>query len=348
MNKLPIVAIVGRPNVGKSTLFNRLVGKRQAIVSREAGTTRDSVIGEVEWDNKRFILVDTAGLILDFYGFQESEIEQKAQVKIVDALKQSEVVLFVVDIREGVIPEDEEVMRQIRKYGKKIILIANKADSPDLEKKAKDLTLGGFTNALPISSLSGRRTGDLCDLITKDFEIYEEGDHQKKIAIVGRANAGKSTLFNALVGSDISIVSDIAGTTRDAINVEITLKGYNKKAEIIDTAGFRKRGKIAPGIEKFSIMRAIESIYKCDLVLVVVDSKVGLSRIDAHLAQLALDNDKKIIIVLNKIDLLDQRSTEEIGNFYRFKFLLKQKIVAVSSKEKKNLHLLAREIASEI
>jgi GTP-binding protein len=348
MKMLPIVSIVGRPNVGKSTLFNRLVGKRQAIVSREAGTTRDSITGEVYWGNKKFLLVDTAGLILDFYGFKEAEIEKKAQEKIADALESSDIVLFVVDVKEGIVPEDEEVARLIRKYNKNVMVVANKADNPDLEKKAQELEKMGFENIFAISSQSGRRTGALLDVVTKGFSDVTEVDQTKRITIIGRANAGKSTLFNALIGSDVAIVSDVPGTTRDAIKFKITLKGYEKEAEIIDTAGFRKQGKIAPGVEKFSIMRAIESIYRSDLVLLVVDSEVGLSRIDAHLAQMALDSRKKIIIVLNKIDKLADESTDEIANFYRFKFLLKQKIVGISAKDKKNLHLLAREIAEVI
>jgi len=348
MNELPIVSIVGRPNVGKSTLFNRLVGKRQAIVSREAGTTRDSITGEVYWGNKKFLLLDTAGLILDFFGFKEAEIEKKAQGKISDALKASEVVMFVVDVKKGITPEDEEVARLIRKYNKNVVVVANKADNPDLEKKVQELEKMGFDKIFAISSQSGRRTGQLLDEITKKFPDITENDQTKRIAIIGRANAGKSTLFNALIGSEVAIISDIPGTTRDAIKFKITLKGYEKEAEIIDTAGFRKQGKIAPGVEKFSIMRAIESIYRSDLVLIVVDAEVGLSRIDAHLAQMALDSRKKIIIVLNKIDKLQTQSTDEIANFYRFKFLLRQKIVGISAKDKKNLHLLAKEIAQEI
>jgi GTP-binding protein len=344
MDNLPIVAIVGRPNVGKSTLFNRLIGSRKAIVAKEAGTTRDAVTAQVSWDNKPFILIDTAGAIFDFYGFKEADIEQKAQDKLDEAVRAADVVLLVLDAKSGVIPEDIQTANLIRKNAKRVIVVFNKADIEKLEKRVGEVEELGFDESIAISSTSGRRTGDLLDIITRDFRALSTAEPRiKKISIIGRPNAGKSTLFNALCGSDQAIVSEIPGTTRDSVSYKAKFD-EGKQAEIIDTAGFRKRGKIEVGIEKFSVMRAIESIYQSDIILLVVDSREGFTRTDAHLAQLAKQNSKELFVVLNKIDLLKDKSILEIKNYDRFGFILKNKIIGVSAKDATNLNLLISEL----
>jgi GTP-binding protein len=343
MNNIPIVSIVGRPNVGKSTLFNRLLGKRYAITAKEAGTTRDSVSAEINWDGKNFILNDTAGLIFDFYGFKEEEIEQKAQDKLGQAVSMSDIVLLVLDAGIGITPEDKKAASLLRRYAKNVIVVLNKADNEVLEKRITEVNELGFDQAIAMSSINGRRSGMLLDLITKDFKKQQIAESTtKKITIVGRPNAGKSTLFNMLSGSDLVIVSDIPGTTRDSVKLKI--KVLDKEAEIIDTAGFRRRGKIVPGIEKFSIMRAVESVHQSNIVILVVDAKEGFTRTDAHLASLALENHKNLLVVINKIDLLKNQSALEIKDFDRYGFIRKNKIIGISALNRTNADLLIEEL----
>lgn len=343
MNQLPIVSIVGRPNVGKSTLFNRIVGFRQAIVSKTPGTTRDRVTAEVIWDEKPFMLIDTAGLLLDYYGFDEAKIEKVAQKQIDLALEESETILFIVDSKVGITAEDKEVAKKIRKFNKRVILVVNKADTRTQEQEAGQFAILGFDEMIAVSSISGRRSGDLLDLITGDLpKLKLEKDRLPRLVIVGRPNVGKSTLFNDLVGQERSIVSDIAGTTRDSLKLQIKLETGKKSVdiELIDTAGFRRKGRIKQGIERFSVIRTIESIYKSSIVLLVMDAAEGLTRGDAHLAELALEGKKQLIIALNKIDL----SGTDIKDLMRFPFITKQTRVAISAKDKTNLDLLTDEI----
>lgn len=350
MNKLPIVSIVGRPNVGKSTLFNRIVGFRQAIVSKIPGTTRDRIVAEVVWDNKKFMLIDTAGLLIDYFGFENKEIEEGAQGQIDLAVKESDLILFLVDAKCGVSAQDKEVAKKIRKIGKRVILVANKADVRHQEQEVDQFTSFGFNELIAISAVTGRRTGDLLDLITKGFpknpDAVSNDSHLPRLAIVGRPNVGKSTLFNDLIGMERSIVSDVPGTTRDSLKFQIKIEAGSKgiDLELIDTAGFRRKGRIKQGVERFSVIRTIESIYKSDIVLLVIDAAEGITRGDAHLAELALDNRKKIIIALNKIDL----SGSEIHDLLRFAFITRQVRVAISAKSKTNLDLLTAEIIKAV
>lgn len=343
MNHLPIISIVGRPNVGKSTLFNRLLGKRYAIIAKEAGTTRDTVTTEITWDGKSFVLVDTAGLIFDFYGFKEEEIEKKAQDKLAEAITSSDLILFILDAKSGILPEDKEAAKLIRKYAKRVLVVLNKADNEHLESKLNEVDELGFSEKIAVSSITGRRSGLLLDEITKNIKkTKKELSFHKKICIIGRPNAGKSTLFNLLAQKEVAIVSDVAGTTRDSKRFMIKLG--SKEAEIIDTAGFRRRGKIEPGIEKFSIMRAIESVHQSNIVLLVVDAKEGFTRTDAHLADLAIRNNKDLLVVVNKIDLLKTGSTEEIKDFERYGFIRKKTIIGISALTKENTNLLISEV----
>ena len=347
MNKLPIVSIVGRPNVGKSTLFNRIVGFRQAIVSKIPGTTRDRVTAETTWDAKPFVLIDTAGLLTDYFGFEQASIEKMAQSQIDIALEESDVILFLVDSKSGPVPIDKEIAKKIRKFKKRVILVVNKADTQSQELESGQFTALGFEEIIALSAITGRRSGNLLDLICANFpKVEEEKSTLPRLAIVGRPNVGKSTLFNDLVGQDRSIVSDLPGTTRDSLKLQIKI-GEGKKnveLEIIDTAGFRRKGRIKVGVERYSVIRTIESIYKSNIVVLVVDASEGLTRGDAHLAQLALDNKKKLIIALNKIDI----SGNEIKELFRYPFLTKQTRVAISAKMKTNLDLLTKEILKKV
>ena len=349
MKNLPIVSIIGRPNVGKSTLFNRLVGRRMAIVDPTAGTTRDRVVGCVDWEGKNFVLIDTAGLIVDFYGFDEASIEKKAQDQIENSISESDVVLLVVDMKSGLVPQDEQIAKLARKYSKRVILVLNKADDPHRDTVGGEFARLGFSESVCISAISGRKSWELLDLVTRDFRKDRKIENKlKKVAIIGRPNVGKSSLLNAICSKEIAIVADAPGTTRDSIKVKISTEDKSNGFEIIDTAGLRKRGRIEKTLERYSVMRSIFSILNCDLVILVVDAAEGLTRQDAHLAQLSLKNHKKIILVINKIDQLKEQMANEIVNLFRFPFLSKCKSVAVSAKTKQNIDILFREITREL
>jgi len=344
---LPIVSIVGRPNVGKSTLFNRLTGKRVAITAKEAGTTRDAVTSEISWNNKNFVLIDTAGLLFDFYCFTEEEIERKAQDKLAQSISSSDIILFVLDSKTGVTPEDKKAASLIRKHAKDVIVIWNKADDLKWENKIDEADELGFGVKIATSSITGRRSGQLLDLITAKIPLVEKPkENFKKISIIGRPNAGKSTLFNILADHDLAIVSKIPGTTRDTVKYEIEIG--SKKAIIVDTAGFRRRGKVEVGIEKFSLLRAVESVYGSDIVILVIDATEGITRTDAHLGAMVLEKDKQLMIVLNKIDLLKNKSALEIKDFERYGFLRKHPMIGISAKTQENFELLLSEIEKRI
>jgi len=350
MQKIPIVAIIGRTNVGKSTLFNRLTGIRQAITFDEPGTTRDRIFSEVRWGNKVFYLVDTAGFIHEFYGFNEAEIEKKAQDKIHQSIVEADLVLFVVDSKSGLLPEDEKLAKLIRSEGKNIILVINKVDDEQKTVAFHEFAELGITKVSTVSAISGKRSGDLLEMICNEItppDFERKKSKILKLVIIGRPNVGKSTLFNAIAKSDVAIVSDIPGTTRDTQNLLVSIK--NKDAatqfEIIDTAGLRRRGKIGYGLEKFSYLRTLESISRTDIVALVVDANEGITRGDAHLGQIALECNKRLIVVLNKIDLLKKKTKDEIKNLGRFSHLAKCTIVAISAKNKENIKLFENELA---
>jgi GTPase len=303
--KLPLVVIIGRPNVGKSTLFNRLVGKREAIVDDISGVTRDRNYQEVEWAGKRFNLIDTGGYVPNSEEIFETAIRE--QIKI--AIKEADSILFVVDARAGINPMDEEILRILRSsakdiHNKKFFLIANKVDSAEYEKYAAEFYKLGTEKVYDISALGGRKIGDLLDEITKDFpKIIEEAeDVRLKITIVGRPNVGKSSLANALLGYDRSIVTDIPGTTRDS--VDSILKYYGKEIILIDTAGLRKKKKVEENIEFFSTIRTLKTIEECDVAIILLDSQVGFDKQDQKIIDEAVKRHKGIIIAVNKWDLV--------------------------------------------
>ncbi|CAN5664672.1 ribosome biogenesis GTPase Der [soil metagenome] len=307
----PIVAIVGRPNVGKSTLFNRLVGERVAIVEDEPGTTRDRVYGTTDWRGIEFTIVDTGGLQ------DEAEISSSSLVEIArrtreqarSAIDEADVVVFMVDTRSGVSAGDYEVADLLRRTDKPTILTANKADNTARREDVVEFFSLGLGDPVAISSIHGSGTGDLLDLIVEalpDFEEVEESEGPR-IAIVGRPNVGKSRLLNALLGEERSIVSDVPGTTRDSLDTVLQWKG--QPVTLIDTAGIRRRGRVETGIEQFSVLRSMRAIDRSDVVLMVIDASEPFTAQDMHIAGYVEDQKKGIVIVLNKWDLIDKGPT---------------------------------------
>lgn len=300
----PIVAIVGRPNVGKSTLFNNLVGDRVAIVDDMPGVTRDRLYKETEWNGTEFVIVDTGGLEPRNNDFMMTKIKEQAEV----AMNEADVILFVVDGKAGVNPLDEEIAYILRKKQKPIILCVNKIDNfVEQQDDVYDFWGLGFENLVPISGGHKVNLGDLLDLVTEmieKIELPEEEEDTLKLAIIGKPNAGKSSLVNRLSGEERTIVSDIAGTTRDAID---TVVQYNdKKYMIIDTAGIRRKSKVEESLEYYSVLRAIKTIKRADVCILMLDGKEGLTEQDKRIAGIAAEELKPIVVVVNKWDLVDK------------------------------------------
>ncbi len=313
-----IVALVGRPNVGKSTLFNRLVGHRMAIIEDIPGTTRDRIYAEAEWTSVPFTLVDTGGLELldrptvgatnqavplatasiDFV----NEIRTQAMI----AIEEADVVVFVVDSKEGVTSGDRDVADVLRRAAKKVVLCANKAENLERRQAAVEFWELGLGEPIAVSALHGTGTGDLLDAIVDHLPPRQavEPDESVKIAIVGRPNVGKSSLLNALLGQERAIVSEIPGTTRDVIDTQLTYEG--QLVTLIDTAGIRRRGKIGTGIEKYSVLRALKAVDRADVVLLLLDAVEMITAQDAHVAGYVLEKDKSIVVIVNKWDLVEK------------------------------------------
>lgn len=306
-----LVAVVGRPNVGKSTLFNRLIGERRAIVEDEPGTTRDRQYGKVEWTGSSFALVDTGGLVLDEADSLTEQVRVQAQV----AIDEADVILFVTDVNDGILPTDLEIAQMLRKTHKPIVLAVNKADNVKRAQDLPEFYRLGLGDPFPISALRGQGIGDLLDRLVQVLPPQPESDDDEQalhIAIVGRTNVGKSSLLNRLIGEDRVIVSDIPGTTRDAIDTRIVY--YGQPIVLIDTAGIRKRGSIARGIEKYSVLRALHAIDRADLVLFVVDATAGVTAQDAHIAGFVLEEFKSVAVIVNKWDLV-QKDSNTLAEF---------------------------------
>ena len=313
----PIVALVGRPNVGKSTLFNRIAGNRLAIVADVPGTTRDRLYADGEWIGVTFSLVDTGGIDLtsgtDVDGGPDplSTASRQFRREIVEqariAIDEADVVIFLVDAREGVTGGDEDVADVLRRSQKPVILAANKADNPARRLGAVEFYELGLGEPFPISAIHGAGVGDLLDAVVENLPVtpeVEEDDDTLKLAIIGRPNVGKSSLLNALLGQDRAIVSEIAGTTRDATDTRLIWEG--EEVVLIDTAGIRRRGRVEQGIEKYSVMRAMRAIQRSDVVVLVIDAVQGVTAQDAHVASYALDELKGVLIVVNKWDLVEK------------------------------------------
>ncbi len=307
----PLVAIVGRPNVGKSTFFNRVVGQKLAIVEDIPGTTRDRLYGDADWNGRYFTLIDTGGLEFDI-GKQEEletdEITRQTRGQAQSAIDEADVIVFMVDAKTGLTGSDREIADILRKTKKPVILAANRADSEERRQNSVEFYELGIGDPIPVSSYHGTNTGDLLDAIVDQLppETVEEEVNTVRIAIIGRPNVGKSRLLNSILGQERVIVSDVPGTTRDAIDTEIELNG--KQITLIDTAGIRRRGHIEQGIEKYSVMRTLRAINRSTLVLLVVDASEGITAQDAHIAGYALDAAKGIVLVVNKWDKVEKDS----------------------------------------
>lgn len=300
--KTPVVVIIGRPNVGKSTFFNRLVGKRGAIVDDISGVTRDRNYGDVEWDGKIFQLIDTGGYIPDSTDLFEAAIREHVEI----AVNEADIVLLMVDVRTGVNPVDEEIVRLLRDAGKDFFLLVNKVDSENFEASSAEFYKLGVEKLYTLSALGGRKIGDLLDDITSEFSSVKEelSDTRLKVTFVGRPNAGKSSLTNALLGYDRSIVTEIPGTTRDSLNS--VLKYYGREIVLVDTAGLRKKKKIDGNIEFFSMVRTLRSIGESDIAVVMLDAQFGLEKQDQKIIDEAVNRRKGIILAVNKWDLIEK------------------------------------------
>jgi len=324
----PLVAIVGRPNVGKSTFFNRMLGERVAIVEDLPGTTRDRIYGDTDWNGREFTLIDTGGLEFGSgipvgqvgLNGQPGDIMKNVRSQAELAIEEADVIVFMVDARSGITAADEEVADLLRRTKKPVILAANKADNAARRQDAVEFYSLGLSEPVTISSIQGTGTGDLLDVIVEalppeDEEAEDEEDEDVvRVAIIGRPNVGKSSLLNAILGFERSIVSEVPGTTRDAIDTEIEFK--DRKLILIDTAGIRRRGKVGPGVEKFSVLRSTRAIERCDVALLLIDSSEGLAAQDTHIAGEIQDQAKGVVVVVNKWDLAQaQRRAEREGKF---------------------------------
>lgn len=309
MKRKPIVAVVGRPNVGKSTFVNRLVGARQSIVDDLPGVTRDRLYFDVTWQNKEFTVIDTGGIIPG----DEDEIMLNIFTQAKIACEEADSVIFLVDGKDGVNPIDYDIANILRQSTKPVFLAVNKIDSPERIAMLGDFYSLAIGDPMPISALHGSGgVGDLLEEITKDFPSDEEYEKSEliKIAIVGKPNAGKSSIVNALLGEDRVIVSDISGTTRDSIDSKVKYEG--EEFILVDTAGIRKKAKVDWGVEKFAVDRAIRAIRDCDVAVLVVDALEGLTDQDKKISQTVVDAGKGMIIAVNKWDLVEKDTTSTV------------------------------------
>jgi len=316
----PVVALVGRPNVGKSTLFNRLVGERLAIVDETPGTTRDRLLAESEWNGVEFMVIDTGGIDPTHGGktplsVGSADFIEQIKEQALIAIEDADAILFLTDAEAGVTTSDREVADILRRYQKKlpdgnfwppIFLVVNKGESAARRLNVAEFYELGLGEPYAVSGLHGTGTGDLLDVLVESFppQQEEEQDETVKIAIVGKPNAGKSSLLNKLVGAERAIVSPIPGTTRDAIDMKIQYEGID--ITLIDTAGIRRRGKIEPGVEKYSVLRSFKAIERADVALLLIDATTGITSQDAHIAGFILDAWKSCVVLVNKWDAVEK------------------------------------------
>jgi len=340
--KKPVVALVGRPNVGKSTLFNRLVGTKIAIIEDIPGITRDRIYGNVKFGNYSFHLIDTGGIDIGKEDFNE-EIKNQALI----AIEEADVIVFVVDSKEGITANDLVVKNMLLKSGKKVIVAINKIDSKLSKDHLFDFYELGFEHYINISSEQNEGIYDLLEEITSDFkEVLETDDNCIKFSVIGRPNVGKSSLVNAILNEERVIVSNVAGTTRDAIDTPFTYHG--EQFVVIDTAGMRKRGRIYETVEKYSLLRSMKAIDRSDVCLLVIDASEGIIEHDKHIAGYAIEAGKPIIIVVNKWDTIEDKDdamkkfNQDIRN--NFQFMSYAPIVYLSALTKKRMHTLMPQI----
>lgn len=336
----PVVAIVGRPNVGKSTIFNRLAGERISIVEDTPGITRDRIYARTEWLGHPFNLIDTGGIDIGDEPFL-TQITEQAEI----AIEEADVIIFVVSVKEGVTDADEKVARILYRTDKPVVLAVNKVDNPELRADIYDFYSLGFGEPIPVAGTHGIGTGDLLDKIIKEFpkDATNEEDDSIKFSFIGRPNVGKSSLVNAILGENRVIVSNIEGTTRDAIDTRFETEDGTKYT-MIDTAGIRKKGKVYENTEKYSVLRAMRAIDRSDVVCVVLNAEEGIREQDKHVAGYAHEAGRAIVIVVNKWDTLkkDNKTMSDFENLIRqeFQYLSYAPIVFVSAKTKQRLDKL--------
>ena len=337
--KKPTVALVGRPNVGKSTLFNKIVGRRISIIEDTPGVTRDRIYANASYQGKEFNIVDTGGIDTETLTFN-NEIKMQAEI----AIKEADVIVFIVDGKEGLTEGDKIVQEILRKANKKVIVAINKGDTNEAKENQYEFYELGFDDYVLISGIHNIGYIDLLDKITEDFkEQIEDQDTRLKFSIIGRPNVGKSSLINALLNEERVVVSNIAGTTRDSI--DSILKYNGEEYILIDTAGMRKKGKVYESIEKYSLLRSLEAIDKSDICLVVINAEEGIKEHDKHIAGYAIEKGKGIIFVVNKWD----KATNTIDEFNiimknEFQFATYAKIVYLSALTKKRINTLMPEV----
>ncbi|MBR4962273.1 MAG: ribosome biogenesis GTPase Der [Muribaculaceae bacterium] len=307
-----LVAIVGRPNVGKSTIFNRLTNTRRAIVNEEAGTTRDRQYGKVEWCGNEFSVIDTGGWVVNSDDIFEDEINKQVSI----AIEEADVLLFVVDAMTGVTDLDDKVASILRRTTKPVIVVANKIDSNEWQYTSAQFYSFGLGDPFSVSAVNGSGTGDLLDEIVSRFTKKEEEKIEEeipRIAVVGRPNAGKSSIINAFIGEDRNIVTDIAGTTRDSIHTRYTKFGFD--FYLVDTAGIRKKGKVTEDIEYYSVIRSIRAIEDSDVCVLMIDATRGIEGQDMNIFSLIQKNKKGLVVCVNKWDLVEDKSQKAIKAF---------------------------------
>ena len=341
--KLPVIALVGRPNVGKSTIFNRLVGRKTAIIEDTPGVTRDRIYGTGKYKDYNFSVIDTGGIDMSDELFNK-EIKMQAEL----AIDEADVVIFIVDGKEGITSNDLEVRNILRRSNKKVIVAINKIDNKKSMDNIYDFYELGFDYYVPISGSHNIGMDELMEEALKDFDKknadYDEGI--VKFCVIGRPNVGKSSLVNAILNEERVIVSDVAGTTRDTVDTEF--KYENEKFVVIDTAGMRKKGRVYESIEKYSLFRSLKAIDRSDVCLVVINAEEGIIEHDKHIASYALEAGKALILVVNKWDTIDNKDTgiKEYTKKVRaeFQFLSYVPIVFLSAKTKKRLHTIMPEV----
>lgn len=339
--KLPVVALVGRPNVGKSTIFNKIVGQKISIIEDTPGVTRDRIYSEATYNNYKFNIIDTGGIDISNERFNDNI---KVQASI--AIDEADVVLFVVDGKEGLTANDFVVRDMLRKAAKKVIVVINKIDTNKSMENIYDFYELGFEYYIPVSGEHSIGFVELLDTVVSHFREYDYSDEDTrlKFSVIGRPNVGKSSLINALLNEERVIVSDVAGTTRDAIDT--TLKYNGEEFVIIDTAGMRKKGKIYENIEKYSLMRSMKAIDRSDICLLVINAEEGIIEHDKHIAGYVLEKGKGLIIVVNKWDTVSEESIKDYTKKIRneFQFLSYAPVVFVSALTKKRIHTIMPEV----
>ncbi|MFW6347683.1 MAG: ribosome biogenesis GTPase Der [Cyclonatronaceae bacterium] len=344
---LPIVSIVGRPNVGKSTLFNRLIGRRKAIVHDFSGVTRDRHYGESFWNDREFTIIDTGGYVPDDDDVMLTGIREQVQL----ALEESAITIFVVDVETGISDLDMAVAQVLRQHGRNVVIAANKADNRERRWDAAEFYSLGFEHVFPVSSINGSGTGELLDKVTELLppeKPFKPSD-TPKIAVIGRPNVGKSSYVNALLNHDRSIVTDVAGTTRDSIDSELEYKGT--RYTLIDTAGLRRRARVKENIEFYSTVRTIRSVMECDVALLLIDAEQGFQAQDIRVLSEAERFNKGIIIAVNKWDLLE-KDTHTYKNYVeqikaRIPMMDYVPVISISAKDRKRIYNVL-DLAAEI